>query len=249
MNFFRIFGRGATPVPDSAVAAIESVALTHVGHVRAINEDRILNLPNAKLWAVADGMGGHHSGDVAAQIAVDVLQDAASVGTVLSGDDIVAALRSANKLIFDRYANAERRSGTTIVAAVLNEEMLEIFWAGDSRAYRLRSGEWTLLTRDHSVVQQMVDAGALPQSAAAGHPKSNVITRALGVDHEVDIDRTATEFLAGDMVLLCSDGISRTLSNDIPSAQSLALFAQTLLDWALARDGSDNASLVVIAAK
>lgn len=249
MNFFRIFGRGATPVLDSAVAAIESVALTHVGHIRAINEDRILNLPDAKLWAVADGMGGHHSGDVAAQMAVDVLQNAASGGTALGGDDILAALQSANKLIYDRYAKAERRSGTTIVAALLNNEMLEIFWAGDSRAYRLRAGKWTLLTHDHSVVQQLVDSGALPQSAAAGHPKANVITRALGVDDKVDIDRIAMEFLAGDMVLLCSDGVSRTLSNEIRSAQSPTLFAQSLLDWALAQDGSDNASLVLIVAK
>lgn len=249
MNFFRFFGRGASPVIDDIVAAIESVALTHVGHVRAVNEDRILNLPDDKLWAVADGMGGHHSGDVAAQMAVDVLQNAASGGTALDGDDILAALQSANKLIYDRYAKAERRSGTTIVAALLNNEMLEIFWAGDSRAYRLRAGKWTLLTHDHSVVQQLVDSGALPQSAAASHPKSNVITRALGVEDKIDIDRIAMEFLAGDMVLLCSDGVSRTLSNEIRSAQSPTLFAQSLLDWALAQDGSDNASLVLIVAK
>lgn len=249
MNFFRIFGRGAAPGFDDTVAKVVSVALTHVGHVRAVNEDRILNLPEAKLWAVADGMGGHDSGDVAAQMAVDVLQNAVSDGTTPGGDEIVAALQSANRLIYDRYAYAERRSGTTIVAALLHEGLLEIFWAGDSRAYRLRAGKWTLLTRDHSVVQQMVDAGALPQAAAANHPKSNVITRALGVDDKVDIDRTATEFLPGDMVLLCSDGVSRTLSNEKPSAQSLSLVAQSLLDRALARDGSDNASLVLILAK
>lgn len=253
MNIFRVFSREYGPraagaSADRAAAAIQSVACTHVGLVRAVNEDRVLDLPDANLWAVADGMGGHHSGDVAAQIAVDALTNVASSGRALGGDDILVALQSANRLIYDRYANTDRRSGTTIVAALSTGAMIEIFWAGDSRAYRLRAGKWDLLTRDHSVVQQMVDAGALSPLAAAAHPKSNVITRALGVDSEVVVDRIATEFLAGDMILLCSDGVSRTLNQDTPSGLSTALLAQFLLDQALVRDGSDNASLVLIAA-
>lgn len=248
MNIFRIFGRGRTPGGGSAAASIQSVALTHVGLVRAVNEDRVLNLPQANLWAVADGMGGHHSGDVAAQIAVDVLGDVANQGNTVCGDDILAALQSANRLIYERYANSERRSGTTIVAAFLDEDMLEVFWAGDSRAYLLRAGKWELLTRDHSVVQQMVDAGALPLSAAANHPKSNIITRALGVHEEVSIDRVSTQFVAGDMVLLCSDGVSRTFAFELPGAGSTQSFAQSMLDQALTRDGNDNASLILIVA-
>lgn len=248
MNFFRIFGRGARPVMDGDVAAVESVALTHVGHVRAVNEDRILNLPDARLWAVADGMGGHQSGDVAAQIAIDALGDLASSGQILGGDDILRAIQSANTLIYDRYADAERRSGTTIVAALLVDDRLEIFWAGDSRAYRLRGGIWQQLTRDHSVVQQMVDAGALPPSAAAHHPKSNVITRALGVDREVAVDRLVTSLVAGDIIMLCSDGVSRTLGEGRTGVPTLGMLAQSLLDQALMRDGSDNASLLLIQA-
>ncbi|WP_428630326.1 PP2C family protein-serine/threonine phosphatase [Sphingopyxis sp.] len=248
MKFFRIFGRDAPQVIDGSVTAIESVALTHVGHVRAVNEDRILNLPDSKLWAVADGMGGHQSGDVAAQIAIDALGDLASSGQILCGDDILRAIQSANMLIFDRYSEAERRSGTTIVAALLVNDRLEIFWAGDSRAYRLRGGTWQQLTCDHSVVQQMVDAGALPPSAAAHHPKSNVITRALGVDREVVIDRVAIPIVTGDIIMLCSDGVSRTLDADRVGAPPLRALAQSLIDRALMRDGSDNASLVVIQA-
>ena len=119
MNFFRIFGRGQGPIAEGTAAAIESVSLTHVGHVRAVNEDRVLNLPEAKLWAIADGMGGHQSGDVAAQIAIDALGNLASSEQTMCGDDILAALQSANTLIYARYADAERRSGTTIVAALL----------------------------------------------------------------------------------------------------------------------------------
>ncbi len=248
MNFFRIFGRADQPIRDGTAAAIRSVALTHVGHIRAVNEDRVLNLPDAKLWAVADGMGGHQSGDVAAQIAIDALGTLASGGQSLCGGDIVAALQSANSLIYDRYPVAERPSGTTIVAALLTDNGLEIFWAGDSRAYRLRSGEWQLLTRDHSVVQQMVDSGALEASAAANHPKSNVITRALGVESDVSIDRLVTTLLAGDAIMLCSDGVSRTLAAQMPGTASADRLAEAVLDQALARDGSDNASLVVIVA-
>jgi len=246
MNFFRIFGRGAAPALEDTVAAIESVALTHVGHVRAVNEDRVLNLPDAKLWAVADGMGGHQSGDVAAQIAIDALGGLASSGQTLCGDDILSTLQSANALIYDRYVEAGRRSGTTIVAALLVDDKLEIFWAGDSRAYRLRGGKWQQLTRDHSVVQQMVDSGALPASAAPNHPKSNVITRALGVGRDVSIDRLVTTLVSGDIIMLCSDGVSRTLSNDTAGRPMLPTLAQSLLDQALMRDGSDNASLVMI---
>ena len=248
MNFFRLFGRDETPAARLAATAIRSAALTHVGHVRAVNEDRVLDLPEAGLWAVADGMGGHQSGDVAAQIAVDALAELAGSGQALAGEDILAALQSANTRIYERYAAAERPSGTTIVAALHVEGGIEIFWAGDSRAYRLRAGIWHCLTRDHSVVQQMVDAGALTPSAAARHPKGNVITRALGVDHDVAIDRVTTDFMAGDMIMLCSDGVSRSLAPDMPRTPPVAALAQSLLDQALARDGSDNASLVLIAA-
>lgn len=246
MNFFRIFGRGAAPAIDADVAPIESVALTHVGHMRAVNEDRILNRPDAKLWAVADGMGGHQSGDVAAQIAIDALADLANGGHILCGDDILRALQSANALIYDRYAGTERRSGTTIVAALLVDNRLEIFWAGDSRAYRLCGGTWHQLTRDHSIVQQMVDAGAIPPSAASHHPKSNVITRALGVDRDVAIDQLAIPLDTGDIIMLCSDGVSRSLGADRAADAAVGPLAQSLLDEALTRDGSDNASLVLI---
>lgn len=248
MNFFRIFGRGDAVSSNGAIGTLQSVARTHVGHVRAVNEDRVLDLPAAGLWAVADGMGGHQSGDVAAQIAVDALADLAGSGRDLCGDDILATLQCANTRIYDRFPDTERRSGTTIVAALLTDGALEIFWAGDSRAYQRRSGIWNLLTRDHSVVQQMVDAGALSPSAAASHPKANVITRALGVHAEVVIDRLVTTFGAGDAIMLCSDGVSRSLRLQTPGAASAEALAQSVLDQALVHDGSDNASLVLIVA-
>ncbi|RYD39227.1 MAG: serine/threonine-protein phosphatase, partial [Sphingomonadales bacterium] len=124
---------------------------------------------------------------------------------------------------------------------------VDLFWAGDSRAYRIRDGALQLLTRDHSVVQQMVDAGALSPGAAARHPQSNVITRALGVENVVTVDHLTLPIRRGDGILLCSDGVSRSLGDRPPAAGSIESLAQHFLDDALALDGSDNASLVLIA--
>jgi serine/threonine protein phosphatase PrpC len=157
------------------------------------------------------------------------------------------ALQAANAEIFAKFGCEDQRSGTTIVVAHIVAGSVELFWAGDSRAYRIRNGALQLLTRDHSVVQQMVDAGALSPGAAARHPQSNVITRALGVEHKVTVDHVTLPVRPGDGILLCSDGVSRSLGDTLPTAPSIAALAQQLLDSALSRDGSDNASLIIIA--
>lgn len=243
MIFSRIFRALRHPEQPDIPPSIRSVSRTHVGRVRTINEDRVLDQPERRLWAVADGMGGHSSGDVAAQMAIDGLDRV----QMPSADAILTALQSANADIFEKLGCAGRRSGTTIVAAHVADGFVNLFWAGDSRAYRIREGAIQLLTRDHSVVQQMVDAGALSPAAAARHPQSNVITRALGVEKDVIVDHVTLPFRPGDVILLCSDGISRSLGDGRPPAGSIELMAQHLLDEALVRDGSDNASLVLIA--
>ena len=187
-------------------------------------------------------MGGHHSGDVAAQMAIDCLDNLERD----SADTILDALQSVNAAIFAKYRSDDRRSGTTVVAAHFAGEAIDLFWAGDSRAYLIRDEKLQLLTRDHSLVQQMVDAGALSLEAAARHPKSNVITRALGVESQVIIDHITFPVLPGDRILLCSDGISRSLRSRLTDVPSTALLAQQLLDQAMVRDGSDNASLILI---
>lgn len=242
MIFSRIFHSVRRTERDDQPAAISSASRTHVGLVRKVNEDRILDRPERKLWAVADGMGGHQSGDLAAQIVIDCLDDLKQFGA----KDILSALQSANAAIFARYGSEDRRSGTTLVAAHIVGDKIDLFWAGDSRAYRIRGETVQLLTRDHSVVQQMIDAGVLSPAAAARHPQSNVITRALGVENHVEIDHITLPLRPGDRILLCSDGISRSLSHTLPITASIASLAQQLLDQALTLDGSDNASLIVI---
>jgi serine/threonine protein phosphatase Stp1 len=243
MMLSRILGAKMPQTPEGGAPEARSASRTHVGHVRQINEDRILDRPERRLWAVADGMGGHHSGDVAAQLVIDAL-DAVDRPDATA---IIDALQGANRALYDRARKGEPRSGTTIVVASVRDGVADIFWAGDSRAYLVRAAALELLTRDHSLVQRLVDAGALSAEEAVRHPKANVITRALGVEAEIDIEYRQVELRQGDMLLLCSDGLSRTLGAEVPRSTCLEDLASLLIDQAMRRDGTDNASLIVAA--
>lgn len=220
---------------------LRSVSRSHVGRVRMVNEDRVFDDAGAGVWAVVDGMGGHSGGDLAAQQVVACLRDAS--GTPQGVRD---ALHAANALIHARNQRLRLDAGATAVAATFAADRLEIAWAGDSRAYRLGDGRAELLTHDHSLVQQLVDAGLLTPALAERHPQANVVTRALGVDADLALDTVAAEAREGRF-LLCSDGLSRSLrEEDMEGALSLEALADRLLATALDRDGSDNISLVLI---
>ncbi len=223
--------------------ACRSVARSHVGLVRQINEDRVFDAPGQGLWAVADGMGGHRGGDLAAQTVVEALR--ALIAGPVSFASLCAALEDANRRILDRNRAEALDAGATVVAALVGDDVARIAWAGDSRAYLLR-GRPRLLTHDHSVVQELVDAGLLTPAGAARHPRANVITRALGIEDAVALDTVAVTLAPGDRLLLCSDGLSRSLDETRAVGGSLDEAAADLLAGALARDGSDNVSLVLV---
>lgn len=227
----------------AAAFAVRSTHRTHVGRVRQVNEDRVLDRPDRRLWAVADGMGGHSAGDRAAAAAIDALD---ALPEPITAPALLRALQAANRSI---AAEAERGgSGTTIVAAWAEAMRLRLFWAGDSRAYRVRDGRAVALTRDHSLVQELVDGGLLSEAEAERHPQANVVTRALGVAPDVAIETAECDLVAGDLILLCSDGLSRSLGpRDFAPGLDLGIQADRLLMNALQRDGSDNASLVLVA--
>lgn len=240
MNFARIFH---ARVQDED----RSVARSHVGRVRQINEDRTLDCPGHGLWAIADGMGGHFGGDVAAEMAISALRGVARDHITI--DTIDAALSEANRAINARANAAHGVCGTTVVAALLVGETLHLCWAGDSRAYLIRHGRIELLTCDHTLVQELVDRGALTEAEARRHPNANVVTRALGVGGSVILDRRSVAVEQGDRVLLCSDGLSASLAPEdftLP-LPPLVQHADALLARALQRDGSDNISLVLVA--
>lgn len=226
--------------PSTLSAPARSVSRSHVGRVRAINEDRVFDHAEAAVWAVADGMGGHSGGDLAAQEVVNALR------TAILPEGVLDALHAANAAIHARNRRLHLDAGTTVVAAALAGGQLTISWAGDSRAYRLRDGHAEQLTHDHSLVQQLVDASLLTPAQAETHPHANIVTRALGVDADPELETVRVQ-AAGDRFLLCSDGLSRSLRpGDFADRPTLDMLADRLVANALERDGSDNLSLVLI---
>ncbi|MES2421133.1 MAG: protein phosphatase 2C domain-containing protein [Pseudomonadota bacterium] len=229
-------------------ATLRSEGRTHVGRVRTVNEDRLLDRADRGLWAVADGMGGHSAGAAAAATVVTVLDALADDLRPIDEARVREALTCANRTIHDR-GSAHVTSGATVVAALVVGETATICWAGDSRAYRIRDGRAERLTRDHSVVQEMIDAGVLSEAAAERHPQANVVTRALGVTPTIAVDSVAVTLAPGDRLLLCSDGVSRSIDprDFVTMPEAIGDIADRFLANALQRDGGDNTTLVVVA--
>jgi serine/threonine protein phosphatase PrpC len=231
---------------QSQAIAVRSVARSHVGLVRAINEDRVFDCPDARVWAVADGMGGHAGGDLAAQAVVDRLRTLTRGSRAIGFTDMLVALGQANGDIRQRNDRLGADAGTTVVAAMIDGTTARIAWAGDSRAYRLRDGDMELLTHDHSLVQELVDAGLLTADAAERHPQSHVVTRALGVNDDPRLQTVSLGLMPGDRLLLCSDGLSRSLQPGEILRGDINQLCDQLLAASLGRDGSDNVSLVLV---
>ncbi len=192
----------------------QSSAGTHVGAVRSHNEDRYVNRPDLGLWAVADGAGGHQAGDVASAMIADVLD---AIPLRLGAAQVIAEVRQrlaqAHRSL--REEAARRGPGaiiaSTVVVLLARDTHFACLWAGDSRAYLMRDGLLAQLTRDHSLLQELLNSGRITEEQAAGHPQGNVITRAVGADGELDLDKLTGQLLPGDRFLLCSDGLCKTL--------------------------------------
>ena len=235
--------------------SFRSAARTHAGAVRTLNEDRFLDRPAARLWAVADGMGGHQEGDAASTLvtgALDALGPYGSGYAFLNG--VTEALARANQALIARAAELPQGgvTGTTVVALLVEDRHAACVWAGDSRAYQWSGEGLKRLTRDHSLVQELVDAGALAPSAAAADRRSHVITRAVGAAAILELDQQFTPVAVGDRFLLCSDGLTGTLSDpeiaEILPGRDIAEAADALLALALSRQPTDNVTLVAIEA-
>ena len=231
----------------------QSYAATHMGPVRQLNEDAYVNRPDLGIWAVADGAGGHHAGEVASAEVVSQLQ---SLEPGLSAGEVLVAVRGRLDAAHARLqADAARRGAgvtmaTTVVVLLARGEHFACLWAGDSRAYLLRGQELTAVTRDHSLVQQLVDDGVLSAAEAEDHPQSNIITRAVGAGGNLlDVEKRTGRLMAGDRLLLCSDGLCKTLS-DAQLAELLSgagdTSAERLVAAALAAKATDNITAVTI---
>lgn len=226
-----------------------SCASTDVGHVRKINEDSFLDAQEEALWVVADGMGGHSRGDRASQAIIESLHSfKASKIALASVDDLLNRLSDANASC--RRAAEGQVMGSTVAALYLQDNSAYILWAGDSRVYRHRKGEFIQLTDDHSLVQELHRLGELTAEEAENHPSSNVITRAIGVADDIEVQVRQIDLEPGDRFLLCSDGLFK----DVKPAEVEANLAypsprqalDKLVDLALRRGGTDNVTAIVV---
>src|SRR5215204_525896 len=237
------------------MAALRFVShgLTHVGLVRRRNEDAFLERPERGLWVVADGMGGHEAGDYASARIVAAL-DALTPAPGLA-QSVEAAVRTLHDVDLELRARAALLGpgaviASTVVALLASGDESAVIWAGDSRLYRWRDGEFRQLTVDHSQVQEMVEAGLLRPDQAASHPMSHIVTRAVGAGPvEFAVRRDA--LLPGDRLVLCSDGLTNMVSDaeiarDIGGAAP-QWSAERLRDLVLERGAIDNVTIVVVA--
>lgn len=229
----------------------EQVERSHVGCRRKVNEDALLARHDLGLWAVADGVGGHAAGDVASRMVVEKLGHA-TVGSKLATRKQAArsAIEDANLALWE-MARANRGTiGSTVVALAIADDGYCCLWAGDSRAYLLRDGKLRQLTRDHSLVQQLVDSGDLEPEAAINHPNANIITRAVGSAPGLEIDCMEGDIRAGDRFLLASDGLTRLMRDDelaaAQDADDLELLADRWVELALERGAPDNFTFLIV---
>jgi len=236
-------GEGSAERP---LALVEVAHLSDTGRVRLHNEDR--SIATARILAVADGMGGAKAGEVAAQVAVDSLSGL----TAVDSETVRRAIERANRAIRRMASEDPDKSGmgTTMTAALLRDGQLDVIHVGDSRAYLWREGRLSQVTEDHSVVGELVRRGSITAEEAEVHPHRNVITRALGAEAEVQADTVSTGLHDGDVVLLCSDGLSSYVSEaDIAAAlegaDTLADAARALVAKANAAGGVDNVTVVL----
>ena len=236
------------------MTVLRSGSASDVGRVRNVNQDLPLERPN--LYAVADGMGGHVGGEVAARVAVETLEQAFERAPTVEG--LLEAFSEANAAVWhESQVNVDLRGmGTTLTAVALvggtaGRDVLALANVGDSRAYLFSRGDITQITDDHSLAEERMRQGEMTEEEAAVHPQRHILTRALGVSSEVDADMWELELRTGDRLLLCSDG----LSNEVGSEEIAAILgeiddpaeaAQRLVDAANGHGGADNITVVVV---
>lgn len=234
---------------------------TDVGAVRKNNQDAFAagELKNGMVWSVVcDGMGGANGGELAGQTAVKTISDFifSSYHSGMSENSIrnmlVSAVETANIKIFDMAASDSKLKGmgTTVVAVIVDNEKVHIVHAGDSRMYIVRSGTALQITRDHSIVQNMVESGKITAEEAKSHPNKNVITRALGINETIDTDYDCLSLIDGDIILICTDGLTNYV--DTPTIEGLiadgplSSAPERLVEAAIAGGGGDNITAVIL---
>ncbi len=232
-------------------AAFESYGVSHKGCVRDHNEDSYLVEPQIGLWVVADGMGGHEAGEVAS---ASIVEHLATIGIASSAPDLRARFEDRLSRAHAEIRRIARSRGVTIgstVAALLAMDgRFACLWSGDSRVYLVRNAAISQISRDHTEVQELLDSGAINAAEAENWPRRNVITRAIGVNDEIDIDFQQGETLVGDVFILSTDGLTAHVSDAEIATAVLSAAPQAaceqLLSMVLERGGTDNVTIVLV---
>jgi len=242
---------------------MKTLGNSDIGRIRQNNEDafRFGSFDDGVTWAVVcDGMGGAAGGQIASSIAADMVGKKIekcynrSMSESSLENMLLSAITTANVTVYDRAIADEFLSGmgTTIVAAVIKNGVASIAHVGDSRAYLIHEGALQLLTKDHSLVQEMLDNGQITEEEFENHPVKNIITRALGVAEQVEIEFDTTELQKGDVLFLCTDGLSGTVSKqemlEVYSKYSFDQFTSKLIERANRAGGKDNITVVAVQA-
>lgn len=231
----------------------ETGAISHTGHARDHNEDRYLAEPPSGVWLVADGMGGHHGGEFASSSIVEHL---GSIGRPSSAPDLqarfVERLSRANGQINEHAQNAGATIGSTVVALLAFEQHFACIWSGDSRIYLIRDGQLSQLSRDHTEANELLDRGVITAEQAETWHRKNVITRAVGVGPEVQIDQKYGTLRNRDTFILCSDGLNAHVADeeilDVARKHQPQRACELLLEMTLDRGASDNTTIMVVRA-
>ena len=232
-----------------------SAGKTVTGNVRSLNEDAFVDIRTEHIWAVADGMGGHQSGDFASNLIVQslgVLKLEDSLEQTI--DNTINCLSQVNAFLVSEAAHREGKQtiGSTVVVFIAHGNQGAVLWMGDSRLYRMREGELKQLTKDHSRVQELIDQRVIEEKDAEAHPMANVITRAIGASEPVNIEVEHFEIKSGDSYLLCSDGLYREIDDsEILTSlvqENCKSICESLIEMLLKGECRDNATAIVIKA-
>ena len=233
-----------------------SAGATNPGRVRTHNEDAFLDAPDRRLWVVADGMGGHSAGDVASAMIVERMGKVDPLADMADFvEKVDEALTGVNE---DLRKHAQERNvaliGATVVAMLGGKDFTAIGWAGDSRAYRFRDGKLVRMSRDHSTAQELMDTGQFSAAQLTSKQQGNTITRAVGGEPKLHLDWVVAGFAAGTQFVLCSDGLTKEVSEpkieeELRKNLSPKETAESLVQAALAAGGRDNVTVVVVRAE
>jgi serine/threonine protein phosphatase PrpC len=236
---------------DEAQLSFDVSSVTHAGKVRERNEDSCLVRTDTGLWAVADGMGGHEAGDLASRILVESLDAIEQPGAALDLlEQCEAQIFQANQRIMDlSRARNGAIIGTTVAVLLVRDAHYACVWAGDSRVYLISGGAIKQLSRDHTEVEELVAAGTLSREDAENWP-NNVITRAIGAAEDLELEVVTGSADPGDIFVICSDGLTKHLSDDeirqYAGDRNARAACEGMLELALERGGLDNVTVVVV---